>query len=481
MKHLKLFESFNKLPFDRLDSEEVENYLLERTDRGDIIIRDFEDFPSKKGVFVSTPTRIFTDYGKIFNLYSDKFNREIVDRYDIVKMPSITFIVEVPHPPGVRGTNLDLDGYTRDLLNHYLKRIHDNYEVNIYIQIQNTMYHNDIISRSRIIITPSTTKIKESYDVDEMKDYLETFFLELSDHKDDKYPITVDVYERVFDKKHDGYEVKVHFDFYDKHFMEKKIELIKRRLKPEFHIRYSRVEESGQYRAKDIPVHGTNRTSRVMDPIYRWVLTVTPKKVVESQQYQNSESNLIIVDVQKSFKKYFSENYINELKKYASQFTNVYQIWDNHHQGKNVDKDYLYDKNPEIPIDKDLYTFPNQKELIEKRYNYDVDADFYKKILDKEVYKEVSDKENKKELRKGDIFPTKEGTYIVYVGNNHKWHHLSKKLYDLLVSLKNKEVIIVGGADGECLEDIYIAASSLGVKIKRNWKFIYTSVSCPIR
>ena len=195
----------------------------------------------------------------------------------------------------------------------------------------------------------------------------------------------------------------------------------------------------------------------------------------------HSNETLIIVDVQKSFRKFFSEMYLNELKKYCNNFQSVYQIWDNHTDGKNVDKDYLYDETPVIPIHKDLYHFPNQKELIEKRYNYKVDADFYKKILDKEVYNEISDKEDKKLLKKGDIFNTKEGTYIVYIGNNHKWHHLSKKLYDLLLSLRNKKVTIVGGADGECLEDIYTSAISLGVKINRDWKYIYTSTSCPIQ
>ena len=194
----------------------------------------------------------------------------------------------------------------------------------------------------------------------------------------------------------------------------------------------------------------------------------------------HSNETLIIVDVQKSFRKFFSEMYLNELKKYCKNFKYVYQIFDNHIDGKNVDKDYLYDETPVIPIHKDLYHFPNQKELIEKRYNYKVDADFYKKILDKEVYKEISDKEDRKELKKGDIFPTKEGTYIVYVGNNHKWHHLSKKLYDLLLSLKNKTVTIVGGADGECLEDIVTSAETLDVKIKRDYKYIYTANSCPI-
>jgi hypothetical protein len=193
-----------------------------------------------------------------------------------------------------------------------------------------------------------------------------------------------------------------------------------------------------------------------------------------------NEDTLIIVDVQKSFKKYFSEMYLNELKKYCKNFQNVYQLWDNHVDGKIVDKDYLYDEYPEIPIHRDLYHFPNQKELIEKRYNYDVDADFYKRILDKSVYDEISKGEEKKSLKKGDIFPTKEGTVITFINNNHVWFHVPKKLYDLLVGLKGKEVVIVGGADSECLEDVVTTAESLGVKIKRNYKFIYTAQSCPI-
>jgi hypothetical protein len=192
------------------------------------------------------------------------------------------------------------------------------------------------------------------------------------------------------------------------------------------------------------------------------------------------EDTLIIVDVQKSFRKYFSEMYLNELKKYCDNFQNVYQIWDNHVDGKNVDKDYLYDETPEIPIHDDLYHFPNQKDLIEKRYNYDVDADFYKRILTKEVYDEISKKEEENLLRKGDIFPTKEGTIITYINNNHVWFHCPVKLYELLQSLKGYKVTIVGGADSECLEDVITTAESLGVKIKRNYKFIYTASSCPI-
>lgn len=195
----------------------------------------------------------------------------------------------------------------------------------------------------------------------------------------------------------------------------------------------------------------------------------------------HSDSILIIVDVQKSFKKFFSEMYLNELNKYCKHFNTVYQIFDNHVDGKNVDKDYLYDKTPEIPIHKDLYHFPNQRDLIEKRYNYDVDADFYKKILDKEVYSKVSKMEEEKTLKKGDIFNTKEGTIITFINNNHVWFHCPIKLYELLQSLKGREVTIVGGADSECLEDIVITAESLGVKIKRDYKYIWTASHSPIK
>lgn len=194
-----------------------------------------------------------------------------------------------------------------------------------------------------------------------------------------------------------------------------------------------------------------------------------------------NDNTLIIIDVQKSFNKFFTNNYLKELNKYASTFKNVYQIWDNHVEGKNVDKDYLYDDTPDEPNNNDLYTFPNQVESIEKRYNYDVNVDFYKKILDKNTYNTIKQKEEKNLLKRGDIFLTNEGTAIVYIGNNHQWFHVPMKLYELFVKLKGKEVVMVGGSDQECFLDVETTAKSMGVKVNRNFKYIYSAKNCPIK
>ena len=148
---------------------------------------------------------------------------------------------------------------------------------------------------------------------------------------------------------------------------------------------------------------------------------------------------------------------------------------------KNVDNDYLYDEEPEIPISSEFYNFPNIKDRIEKRYNYDVNINFYKKILDKEIYDKISDLETKKQLKKGDIFKTKEGTAIVYIGNNHKWFHVPKKLYDIFMGLKGQEVEIVGGSSEECLLDVVTTGKSMGVIMKTNFKFVWSASHCPIK
>ena len=199
------------------------------------------------------------------------------------------------------------------------------------------------------------------------------------------------------------------------------------------------------------------------------------------EDFNKGNGILIIVDVQKSFKKFFTDNYLKQLNNYCLSFDKVYQIFDNHVDGKNPDKDYLYDEDPDIENKTDLYRFNNQVDLIEKRYNYDVDADFYKKILDEKVYDDIKQKEKDKSLKRGDYFPTTEGTLIVYIANNHQWFHIPKKLYDIFLTLKGKDVTIVGGSDQECYLDVEVSGSILGVNVKRNNNYIYSASFCPIK
>ena len=199
------------------------------------------------------------------------------------------------------------------------------------------------------------------------------------------------------------------------------------------------------------------------------------------ESFNNLNQHLIIIDVQKSFRQFVTEMYLHELNKYCETFVNVYQIWDNHVEGRNVDKDFLYDKDPSMPVNGDLYFFPNQKKLIEKRYNYNVNVDFYKKILSKDIYDIIKDKELNNQLKKGDIFKTTEGTHIIYIGNNHIWFHIPKKLFNLFSQLKGENVTFVGGSMDECFEDVITAAEIMGINVKENFRYIYSATHCPIK
>jgi hypothetical protein len=206
-------------------------------------------------------------------------------------------------------------------------------------------------------------------------------------------------------------------------------------------------------------------------------------KFIKTYEKFNNKDILLIVDVQESFNKYFTPKYLEELKKHCKNFSKVYQIWDNHHLGKNPDKDYLYDDEPESESKSNLYDFPNQVDVIEKRYTYDVDADFFEKVLDEKTYDEIKSKES--ELKKGEYYPTTEGTIIVFIGNKHQWFHVPKKLYEIFTELRqaqtdNVNIEIVGGAMGECLEDIITTARSLGLDIIENRDYIWSADNCPI-
>lgn len=203
--------------------------------------------------------------------------------------------------------------------------------------------------------------------------------------------------------------------------------------------------------------------------------------LIEYADFSADESILVIIDVQKSFEKFFTKNFVKALKKYCEGFDKVYQVYDNHVEGKNPDEDYLYEEDPPSPISGDMYTFPNQVDIIEKRYRYDVDIDFFKDELDPKMFRYIQDKEKNKKLKVGEYFETKNGTLLVFINNNHNWFECPKKLYLHLKEWKGKEIVMVGGADMECFTDVEITAKALGVKVRRNNKYIYSATNCPIK
>lgn len=174
---------------------------------------------------------------------------------------------------------------------------------------------------------------------------------------------------------------------------------------------------------------------------------------------------LVIVDVQKEFEKFIPKGYIDNLNEYASEFETVYQIWDGH----------VYDGDQVQKIKGPSYKFNNEKDSFRKVYGTSAS---------KKVSRLGEQALNyKKDVKEGDMFhvnndfklDAKGENYIIRIENNHKWFYVNKELAIFFKSLKGKDVIIVGGADGECLEDVIVAMKSFGVRPKRNDTYIYSA------
>ena len=156
---------------------------------------------------------------------------------------------------------------------------------------------------------------------------------------------------------------------------------------------------------------------------------------------------LVIVDVQKQFKDFIQHDLVDELSKYAESFDKVYQIWDTH-------------KDAVGPS----YSFPKQVDSIPKRFGKN---DFSPKV--KQYIKQIEDS-----TEEGKVFSLKgdEG-YIVRVENNHDWFYVNPEIVKLINEIKGNKITLVGGADNECLEDVYQAFLSFGLDATINRKYVY--------
>lgn len=179
--------------------------------------------------------------------------------------------------------------------------------------------------------------------------------------------------------------------------------------------------------------------------------------LIESQNLSQNDGILIVVDVQKQFDKFTPQNYEKNIFSYCEKFPKddnigkgVYQIWDGN-KAQNF-----------------TYNFPNTLKTIRKNYGIKFDN----KI--KETVQQLAKRfPNAAEGQKFKLVG--KNAYLVKVNNNHRWFYVNENLYNLYLKLKGKTVIIVGGADDECLEDIYVSMKSFGVNPVYNHEYIYSA------
>jgi len=158
---------------------------------------------------------------------------------------------------------------------------------------------------------------------------------------------------------------------------------------------------------------------------------------------------LVIVDVQKEFDDFIQRDLVDELYDYAEKFEKVYQIWDSN-------------KNQIKPT----YEFPNQVKSVKKKFG--------RNHFNNKVQKFTQDIEDVS--KEGTTFKlTKGNGYIIRVDNNHQWFYVNPEITDLIEELKDDEVVLVGGADGECLEDVKVAFEAFGLNYRINKKYVYSA------
>jgi len=168
--------------------------------------------------------------------------------------------------------------------------------------------------------------------------------------------------------------------------------------------------------------------------------------------YENNIYNdvLIIVDVQKEFNKFIPENFVKKLTEYSKNFNEVYQIWDSN------------------KATEPSYKFPNEIDTIIKKYGTSFSIDL------KQITQDILN--SYPNAKEGDRFKLKEtNSYIVRIFNNHDWFYVTEDMTKLFNKLKNRNIILVGGGDSECLKDIYISMKSFDINVEYNYKFIYSA------
>lgn len=175
---------------------------------------------------------------------------------------------------------------------------------------------------------------------------------------------------------------------------------------------------------------------------------------------KDKTKDLIIVDVQKEFSKYFTNTYLEELNDLCYKYGRVYQIWDT------------------TKAKKASYLFPNQSMVLSKKYGgkleYEDINNFFDPIQVEQIQKEWYDK------KPGWHKFTINGDMWLYVEGQHKWGYFNKELIDIIkrIAQTDREVVLVGGADNECLYDIEVLLKAFNITYEKDPKFVYSAKGC---
>lgn len=178
------------------------------------------------------------------------------------------------------------------------------------------------------------------------------------------------------------------------------------------------------------------------------------------EQYDNE--TLIIVDVQKPFAKWWEraghDTLPTDINNYCRNFHQVYQIWDDHDESQPS------------------WKFNNECATLRKHYGVDQpdgEIQDYSAYFDGDELKKVMDIV-KSGVEEPALFKRKDGNYAVLVCGSHKWFLPTKELVDSLL-LINDDIILVGGAEGECLKDIEVLLGLLGKTYNVNYEYTYAA------
>jgi len=192
------------------------------------------------------------------------------------------------------------------------------------------------------------------------------------------------------------------------------------------------------------------------------------KKYLEFIKESKNDGILVICDLQSEFSQFIPQNMVEAVIEYCNNFHTVYQIWDSN------------------KAKKPSYTFPNERMAVVKKFGTK-----FSEELEDTVAKLNQKYPNAKE---GDIFEFDDvNSYVVKITNNHSWFYVPEKMSQLFNSLKNKQVVLVGGAgstnpqfysiqtgdlsmdSGECIKDVYEAMQSFGIKVQYDTRYIYNA------